>query len=180
MVPARCLWASMGHPSRPRVSTSAVDGTAVMRRRGRLRLLMTLMYGPAVHRKRFSSICRLAVLHQCIRPLIGACCAVLRAIMDISAPAVSLPDRPQAGPFGSPGFACARNTGPPSHFILSQTSVGKRDTRPSQHHARWAGARADHSINGHGQSIGDFSRRQTVRRCDVPALVVRVNKSARP
>src|SRR6266403_2695729 len=72
MVPARCLWASMGHPSRPRVSTSAVDGTAVMRRRGRLRLLMTLMYGPAVHRKRFSSICRLAVLHQCIRPLIGA------------------------------------------------------------------------------------------------------------
>ena len=33
---------------------------------------LTLMYGPAVRRKRFSSICRLAVLHQCIRPLIGA------------------------------------------------------------------------------------------------------------
>jgi hypothetical protein len=49
---------------------------------------------------------------------------VLRAIMDISARAFSLPDRPQAGPFGSPGFACAGKTGPPSHFILSQTSAG--------------------------------------------------------
>jgi hypothetical protein len=35
----------------------------------------------------------LAVLHQCIRPLIGASCSGL--IMDISAPAFSLPDRPQ-------------------------------------------------------------------------------------
>ena len=34
-----------------------------------------------------------AVLHQCIRPLIGAC--VLRAIMDISARAISLTDRSQ-------------------------------------------------------------------------------------
>jgi len=34
-----------------------------------------------------------AVLHQCIRPLIGALCSGL--IMDISAPAFSLPDRPQ-------------------------------------------------------------------------------------
>src|SRR5215813_1334217 len=33
-----------------------------------------------------------AVLHQCIRPLIGA---VLRATMDISAHAISLADRPQ-------------------------------------------------------------------------------------
>jgi hypothetical protein len=36
---------------------------------------MTPMYGPAVRRKRFSSIRRRAVLHQCIRPLIGARCA---------------------------------------------------------------------------------------------------------
>ena len=36
---------------------------------------MTHMYGPAVHRKRFSSIWRSRVLHQCIRPLIGAFCA---------------------------------------------------------------------------------------------------------
>jgi hypothetical protein len=30
------------------------------------------MYGPAARCKRFSSSCRFAVLHQCIRPLIGA------------------------------------------------------------------------------------------------------------
>jgi hypothetical protein len=35
-------------------------------------LMMTQMYGPAVRCKRFWSRCRLAVLHQCIRPLIGA------------------------------------------------------------------------------------------------------------
>jgi hypothetical protein len=39
------------------------------------------------------SSCRVAVLHQCIRPLIGA--SVLPAIMDISAPAISLADRPR-------------------------------------------------------------------------------------
>jgi hypothetical protein len=50
----------------------------------------------------------------------------LRAIMDISARAFSLPDRPQAGPNGSPGFAGAGKTDPPFRFILSQTSAGKR------------------------------------------------------
>jgi hypothetical protein len=50
------------------------------------------MYGPAVRRKRFRRSVRCAVLHQCIRPLIGAC--LLRAIMDISARAISLADRP--------------------------------------------------------------------------------------
>jgi hypothetical protein len=39
---------------------------------------------------------------------------VLRAIMDISAHAVSLPDRPRTGPFGSPVFVCAGKTDPPS------------------------------------------------------------------
>src|SRR6516164_11180269 len=39
-----------------------------------------------------------AVLHQCIRPLIGA--FVLRAIMGISARAISLADRPQRGHSG--------------------------------------------------------------------------------
>ena len=52
-----------------------------------------IMYGPAVRRKRSWSSWRWAVLHQCIRPLIGARC--LRAIMEISAPAISLADRPQ-------------------------------------------------------------------------------------
>src|SRR5713226_3783690 len=51
------------------------------------------MYGPAVRCKRFSSSWHSAVLHQCIRSLLGA--VLLRTIMDISARAVSLSDRPQ-------------------------------------------------------------------------------------
>src|SRR3979409_1771090 len=51
------------------------------------------MYGPAVRCKRFSSRWHSAVLHQCIRSLIGA--GLLRTIMDISARATSLTDRPQ-------------------------------------------------------------------------------------
>ena len=63
-----------------------------------------------------------AVLHQCIRPLIGACCApghhgYQRACVLISGQA-------SIGPFGSPGFACAGKTEPPSRLILSQTSAG--------------------------------------------------------
>src|SRR5260221_10644726 len=37
--------------------------------------------------------------------------------MDISAHALSLADRPQVGPFGSPVFACAGKTDPPSLLI---------------------------------------------------------------
>src|SRR5258707_1574366 len=37
--------------------------------------LLTQMYGPAVRRKGFHRSVGFAVLHQCIRPLIGACCA---------------------------------------------------------------------------------------------------------
>src|SRR3954470_15112447 len=44
--------------------------------------------------------------------------------MDISARAFSLADRPRLGPFGSPVFACAGKTEPPSRLILSQTSAG--------------------------------------------------------
>jgi hypothetical protein len=65
-----------------------------------------------------------AVLHQCIRPLIGACCApghhgYQRACDLISGQA-------STGPFGSPVFACAGKTDPPSRLILSQTSAGNR------------------------------------------------------
>jgi hypothetical protein len=64
-----------------------------------------------------------AVLHQCIRLLIGACCApshhgYQRACGLITGPASN-------GPFGSPVFACAGKTDPPSRLILSQTSAGK-------------------------------------------------------
>src|SRR5882762_10563892 len=53
-----------------------------------------------------------AVLHQCIRPLIVACCApghhgYQRACDLISGQA-------STGPFGSPVFACAGKTDPPS------------------------------------------------------------------
>jgi len=51
------------------------------------------MYGPAVRCKGISMRRWQAVLHQCIRPLIRASCSGL--IMDISAPAFSLADRPQ-------------------------------------------------------------------------------------
>ena len=68
----------------------------------RLATLLTRLYGPAVRCKRISSIWRLAVLHQCIRPLIGAR-FVLRAIMDISARAFSLADRPRMGQTGHQG-----------------------------------------------------------------------------
>src|SRR5260221_454543 len=51
------------------------------------------MYGPAVLCKRFFVEVAVAVLHQCIRSLIGA--DLLRTIMDISARPISLADRPQ-------------------------------------------------------------------------------------
>src|SRR6266566_9640145 len=64
---------------------------------------------------------RLAVLHQCIRPLIGAFApghhGYQRACVLISGQA-------SIGPFGSPVFACAGKTEPPSRLILSQTSAG--------------------------------------------------------
>src|SRR6266702_8983262 len=68
-----------------------------------------------------------AVLHQCIRPLIGACCApghhgYQRAFELISGQASN-------GPFGSPVFACAGKTDPPC-LILSQTSAGTRQLGP--------------------------------------------------
>jgi hypothetical protein len=63
-----------------------------------------------------------AVLHQCIRPPIGASRApghhgYQRACGLTSGQASN-------GPFGSPGFACAGKTDPPSRLILSQTSAG--------------------------------------------------------
>jgi hypothetical protein len=64
-----------------------------------------------------------AVLHQCIRPLIGAYCAAghhgyQRAFELISGQASN-------GPFGSPVFACAGKTNLHRRLILSQTSAGK-------------------------------------------------------
>ena len=59
-------------------------------------------------------------MHQCIRPLIGARApghhGYQRACDRISGQA-------STGPFGSPVFACAGKTEPPSRLILSQTSA---------------------------------------------------------
>src|SRR5207253_7809553 len=63
-----------------------------------------------------------AVLHQCIRTLIGACCApghhgYQRAFELISGQASN-------GPFGSPVFACAGKTDPPSSSHPLAASAG--------------------------------------------------------
>src|SRR6516162_5722149 len=79
------------------------------------------MYGPAVRCKRFRRSGS-TVLHQCIRSLLGALApdhhGYQRACDLISGQA-------STGPFGSPVFACAGNTDPPSYLrlILSQTSA---------------------------------------------------------
>src|SRR5436190_23997318 len=79
------------------------------------------MYGPAVRSKKISASWRPAVLHQCIRRLIGAFApghyGYQRGCDLISGQA-------SIGPSGSPVFARAGKTEPPSRLILSQTSAG--------------------------------------------------------
>src|SRR6266403_3389577 len=83
---------------------------------------LTPMYGPAVRRKRFrrSGISGLASMYpvsdwSCLAPDHHG---YQRACVLISGQA-------SIGPFGSPVFACAGKTEPPSRLILSQTSAGK-------------------------------------------------------
>ena len=85
-------------------------------------VFQTAMYGAAVRCKRVSSICRLAVLHQCIRPLIGACCAPGHHGNQRAYVLIKL--QTSNGSLRSPDFACAVKTDPPSRLILSQTSAG--------------------------------------------------------
>src|SRR6266702_1766639 len=83
--------------------------------------LLTHMYGPAVRCKKISSIGGggLASMY----PVSSWSCfapghhGYQRACVLISGQA-------SIGPFGSPVFACAGKTEPPSLFILSQTSAG--------------------------------------------------------
>jgi hypothetical protein len=56
-----------------------------------------------------------AVLHQCIRPLIGACCAP--GHHGYQRACVLLSGQASTGPFGSPVFARVRKTDPP--FVSS-------------------------------------------------------------
>src|SRR6476620_2729148 len=75
------------------------------------------MYGPAARCKRLSPIWQITVLHQCIRPLIGACapghhgyqraCDLIRR-------------QASTGPFGSPVFAC---TGKFEHMAIRVAKI---------------------------------------------------------
>jgi hypothetical protein len=103
----------------PQVRYEGMNGPSSVAVRGPV---LTHMYGPAVRCKKIRRIGG-AVLHQCIRPLIGACCApghhgYQRACVLISGQA-------SIGPFGSPVFARARKTDPPFCLVLSQTSAGR-------------------------------------------------------
>ena len=83
---------------------------------------MALMYGPAARRKRFSSICQMWVLHQCIRPHIGACHAPGHHGYQRACDLINV--QASTGPSGPPVFARAGKTDPPFRLILSQTSAG--------------------------------------------------------
>src|SRR5262249_37151187 len=101
--------------------------------RARRLLLTQCMVRPCVARG-LRRVGGCAVLHQCIRPLIGA--FELRAIMDISARAISLADRPERGHLGHQYSQAPER--PILHlvFIVSQTSAGKMFRRLADH-ATW-------------------------------------------
>ena len=76
---------------------------------------LTPMYGPAARCKRISSICRMCGLAS-MYPA-SRWSALLRAIMDISARAISLPVRPRPGHWG---HQCSHTPGRPIlHFVSS-------------------------------------------------------------
>jgi hypothetical protein len=74
-----------------------------------------------------------AVLHQCIRPLIGA--FALRAIVDISARATSLPERPHGAIRVTSVRMRREDRSSISFLILSQTSAGKAFQQFALNHA---------------------------------------------
>jgi len=78
---------------------------------------------------------------------------VLRAIMDISARAASL-TAGLNGPSGSPVYARARKTEPPSRLILSQTSAG--DCRRHQRVQLPYGAKPRHVRACPGNGLGFY------------------------
>ena len=83
---------------------------------------LTQLYGPAVRRKRFSSIwriCGLASMYPASDWSALGHHGYQRACDLITGQASN-------GPFGSPVFVRAGKTDPPSRLILSQTSAGNR------------------------------------------------------
>ena len=84
---------------------------------------LTGMYGPAVRCKWIFLSWQYAVLHQCIRSQIGA--VLLRTIMDISARAISLADRPRSG---HSGHQCAHALGRPNLHLVSSSRRPRLET----------------------------------------------------
>src|ERR1700730_16590614 len=81
------------------------------------------MYGPAVRRKRFSSICRLCGLASMYPASDWS--VVLRATMDISAHAFSLAARPQVGHLG---HQFSHAPGRPILHLVSSSRRPRRET----------------------------------------------------
>src|SRR5260370_38694895 len=77
---------------------------------------LTQLYGPAVRCKWILPSWQYAVSHQCIRSQIGA--VLLRTIMDISARAISLPDRPRLDHLG---HQCSHAPGRPNLHLVSSS-----------------------------------------------------------
>src|SRR6266568_6254386 len=82
------------------------------------------MYGPAVRRKRISSIWRMCGLAS-MYPASDWSAFVLPAIMDISARAISLPDRPRTGHLG---HQWSRVPGRPILHLVSSSRRPRRVT----------------------------------------------------
>ena len=71
----------------------------------------------------FVELAAVRFLHQCIRPLVGG--DVLRAIMDVSARAISLADRPRTG---HSGHQCSHAPGRPILHLVSSSRRPRRET----------------------------------------------------
>src|SRR5713226_2045792 len=85
---------------------------------------LTQMYGPAARRKRFSSIWRICGLAS-MYPASDWSAFVLPAIMDISARAISLADRPRRGHLG---HQCSHAPGRPILHLVSSSRRPRRVT----------------------------------------------------
>ena len=80
------------------------------------------MYGPAVQSRGLLRIGGCAVLHQSIRPLVGACRAPGHHGYQRACDLVT--GQASNGPFGSPVSYASGKTDSPSRFVLSHASAG--------------------------------------------------------
>ena len=114
---------------------------------------LTRMYGPAVRCKWILPSWRYAVLHQCIRPLIGA--FRLLAIMDISARAISLAARPRPG---HSGHQCSHAPGRPNLHLVSSSRRPRQVKRVGLHHSALLISLGSHDRSDGRRIVPTFSR----------------------